>query len=139
MTDDADIMKLNHTGTHPVHTDLAIEAAVAFHESIGIHRKEARLRYLQNYWTSKVRAIPNVIMNTPVDPSRSCAIANFGVAGLAPDVLARTLLEKYRIWTNAVDNAAAGVHGVRVTPHVFILPKELDMLVRAITAIARAQ
>ena len=31
MTDDADIMKLNHTGTHPVHTDLAIEPAIAFH------------------------------------------------------------------------------------------------------------
>jgi hypothetical protein len=28
-------------------------------------------------------------------------------------------------------------HGVRVTPHVFILPKELDMLVRAIGEIAR--
>jgi hypothetical protein len=37
-----------------------------------------------------------------------------------------------------VDNAAAGVHGVRVTPHVFILPRELDTLVRAIAAIARA-
>lgn len=38
MTDDADIMKLNHTGTHPVHTDLAIEHAIAFHETIGIRR-----------------------------------------------------------------------------------------------------
>ena len=36
MTDDADIMKLNHTGTHPVHTDLAIEHAIAFHRLIGI-------------------------------------------------------------------------------------------------------
>ena len=36
MTDDTDIMKLNHTGTHPVHTDLAIEHAIAFHETIGI-------------------------------------------------------------------------------------------------------
>jgi selenocysteine lyase/cysteine desulfurase len=138
MTDDADIMKLNHTGTHPVHTDLAIAAAIAFHETIGIRRKEARLRYLQNYWTNKVRGLPNVVMNTPADPARSCAIANVGVKGIAPDVLARTLLDKYRIWTNAVDNAAAGVHGVRVTPHVFILPRELDTLVRAIAAIARA-
>ena len=36
MTDDTDIMKLNHTGTHPVHTDLAIESAIAFHDTIGI-------------------------------------------------------------------------------------------------------
>ena len=105
MTDDADIMKLNHTGTHPVHTDLAIEHAIAFHNSIGIQRKEARLRYLQTYWTSKVRGLPNVIMNTPSDPARSCAIANVGIKGVTPADLAKTLLDKYRIWTNAIDSA----------------------------------
>jgi selenocysteine lyase/cysteine desulfurase len=138
MNDDADIMKLNHTGTHPVHTDLAIENAIAFHEMIGTKRKEARLRYLQNYWTSKVRSIPNVIMNTPADPARTCAIANVGVKGVSPADLAKTLLDKYRIWTNAVDSEPAGVHGVRVTPHVFILPKELDRLVKAIQEMATA-
>ena len=136
MMDDTDIMKLNHTGTHPVHTDLAIEHAIAFHNTIGIARKEARLRYLQTYWTSKVRAIPGVIMNTPSDPARTCAIANFGVKGVPPGDLAKTLLDKYKIWTNAVDSASAGVHGVRVTPHVFIQPKELDTLVTAVREIA---
>ena len=138
MTDDTDIMKLNHTGTHPVHTDLAITDAIAFHESIGIKRKEARLRYLQNYWTSKVRALPNIVMNTPADPARSCAIANVGVKGVAPADLAKTLLDKYKIWTNAIDSDSAGVHGVRVTPHLFILPKELDTLVGALKSIASA-
>ena len=137
MTDDADIMKLNHTGTHPVHTDLAIEDAIAFHNMIGTRRKEARLRYLQTYWTSKVRTLPNVMLNTPTDPARACAIANVGVKGVQPAELARTLLDKYRIWTNAIDSVPAGVHGVRVTPHVFILPKELDVLVKAIGEIAR--
>jgi selenocysteine lyase/cysteine desulfurase len=136
-TDDTDIMKLNHTGTHPVHTDLAISDAIAFHEMIGIERKEARLRYLQTYWTEKVRTLPNVIMNTPSDPARTCAIANVGVKGVTPADLAKALLDKHRIWTNAVDSPGAGVQGVRVTPHVFILPKELDTLVRAITEIAR--
>ena len=59
--------------------------------------------------------------------------------GVAPADLAKTLLEKYRIWTNAVDSASAGVHGVRVTPHLFILPKELDTLVRAIREISERQ
>jgi selenocysteine lyase/cysteine desulfurase len=136
MTDDTNIMKLNHAGTHPVHTDLAIEAAIAFHEGIGIARKEARLRYLQQYWTSRVRALPNVVMYTPADPVRTCAIANVGIKGVKPDDLARTLLERHRIWTNAVDNDAAGVHGVRVTPNVFTLPKELDTLVKAVSEIA---
>jgi selenocysteine lyase/cysteine desulfurase len=133
---DTDIMKLNHTGTHPVHTDLAIDAAIAFHEAIGIKRKEARLRYLQNYWANKVRGLKNVVMFTPTDPKRSCAIANVGIRGMKPADLAKTLLDSYRIWTVGVDNA--GVQGVRVTPHVFIQPKELDWFVKAIGEISRS-
>jgi selenocysteine lyase/cysteine desulfurase len=135
MTEDADIMKLNHTGTHPVHTDLAITSAIAFHNAIGTHRKEARLRYLQNHWTNKVRGMSNVVLYTPTDPARSCAIANVGIKGMNPTDLAKSLLEKDRIWTTGVDNA--GVHGVRVTPHVFIQPKELDKLVAAIARYAK--
>ena len=134
---DTDIMKLNHTGTHPVHSDLAIEAAIAFHNSIGTERKEARLRYLQTYWTSKVRGTRNVIVNTPSDPKRTCAIANVGIAGMKGVDLSKVLLEKYKIYTAGVDNVAGEVVGARVTPHVFIQPKELDKLVGAITEMAR--
>ena len=133
---DDDIRKLNHTGTHPVHTDLAIQDAIAFHQGIGIQRKEARLRYLQNYWTNQVRGLPNVILNTPDDPRRSCAIANVGVAGITPGDLSKTLLEKYRIWTVAIDGA--GVHGARITPHLFTSTAELDALVAALKELARA-
>ncbi|GMV08534.1 MAG: penicillin epimerase [Gemmatimonadetes bacterium SCN 70-22] len=131
---DDDIRKLNHTGTHPVHTDLAIGDAIDFHEAIGTPRKEARLRYLQNYWVSKVRGMPNVILNTPSDPLRSCAIANVGVDGMKPGDLARTLMERHRIWTVAIDGA--GVHGVRVTPHVYTTAAELDVFVTALREIA---
>ncbi|MGH7677003.1 MAG: aminotransferase class V-fold PLP-dependent enzyme [Gemmatimonadaceae bacterium] len=132
---DTDIMKLNHTGTHPVHSDMAIDAAIAFHEAIGIKRKEARLRYLQNYWVGKVRPMRSVVLFTPSDPARSCAIANVGIRGMKPADLAKTLLDSYRIWTVGVDNN--GVQGVRITPHVFIQPRELDWFVKAIGEIAR--
>jgi selenocysteine lyase/cysteine desulfurase len=135
MTEDAEIMKLNHTGTHPVHTDLAITNAIAFHNAIGTPRKEARLRYLQTYWTSRVRGTPNVVLYTPADPARSCAIANVGIAGMDPMALAKSLLEQDRIFTVGYDQA--GVHGVRVTPHVFTQPRELDRLVAAITRYAK--
>jgi len=136
--EDTDVLKLNHTGTHPVASDLAIGDAIDFHNTIGTPRKEARLRYLQNYWTSKVRGMKNVVLNTPTDPARSCGIANVGVTGVKPSDLATTLLDKYTIFTANVDNAPAGVHGVRITPHVFILPRELDLLVKAIGEISRA-
>ncbi|MBK8555820.1 MAG: aminotransferase class V-fold PLP-dependent enzyme [Lewinellaceae bacterium] len=127
---DDDIRKLNHTGTHPVHTDLTIQNAIAFHNRIGIARKEARLRFLQNYWTDQLRGHPGVVINTPADKSRSCAIANVGIEGRKPGELAKTLLEKHQIWTVAIDYA--NVHGLRITPHLYTSTKELDALVAAI-------
>jgi selenocysteine lyase/cysteine desulfurase len=133
---DTDIRKLNHTGTHPVHTDLGIDDAIDFHESIGAERKEARLRYLQRYWTSRVRGVPNILVNTPSESGRSCAIANVGVSGRKPADLAKTLFDRYKVWTVAIDTA--NVHGVRVTPQLFTTPKELDVLVRALKELAAA-
>jgi selenocysteine lyase/cysteine desulfurase len=131
---DTDIRKLNHTGTHPVHTDLGIENAIDFHEAIGIERKEARLRYLQQYWTKQVRGVRNIMVNTPSDPKRSCAIANVGVANMKPADLAKALLERYKVWTVAIDTA--NVHGVRVTPQLFTTSAELDVLVRGLKELA---
>jgi selenocysteine lyase/cysteine desulfurase len=132
---DDDIRKLNHTGTHPVHTDLAIRDAIAFHEAIGLARKEARLRFLQQHWTRQVRGVPRIVLNTPTDPARACAIANVGVEGMAPATLAQQLFDRHRIWTVAIDGA--GVRGVRVTPGVFTTTAELDRLVAALTELAR--
>lgn len=131
---DDDIRKLNHTGTHPVATDLAIQDAIRFHETIGIQRKEARLRYLQRYWTEKVRSHPNIILNTPQEEKRTCAIANVGVKGIMPGDLAKRLLDQYKIFTVAIDRP--GVAGVRVTPHLYTTTQELDAFVKALTEIA---
>lgn len=127
---DDDIARLNHTGTIPVATDLTISDAIDFYNKIGAERKEARLRYLQNYWTGKVRGIPNVVLYTPEDPDRSCGIANVGINGKKPGDWADILLKKYKIYTVAIDNA--GVHGCRITPNVFTTTEELDALVNAI-------
>ena len=131
---DTDIRKLNHTGTHPVHTDLAIQHAITFHESIGVARKEARLRYLQRHWTTKVRGIPNIVLNTPSQPQRAAGIANVGIASMSPAALSKTLLDRYGIYTVAIDRET--VRGARVTPHLFTTPTELDQLVTALKELA---
>jgi selenocysteine lyase/cysteine desulfurase len=127
---DDDISRLNHIGTHPVHTDLAISDAVDFYNRIGAEKKETRLRYLQQYWTTKVRNLPNVIVNTPVDPLRSCGIANAGIKGMKPGDMASALLKNYKIYTVAIDGA--NVHGCRITPNIFTTTTELDVLVKAL-------
>lgn len=125
-----DIWRLNHTGTHPVATDLCISDAIDHYLQLGPERKEERLRYLQQYWTTKVRKLPNVVVNTPEDPARSCGIANVGIRNMKPSVLAETLMKKYRIFTVAIDYA--NVQGCRITPNVYTSLPELDTLVNAI-------
>jgi selenocysteine lyase/cysteine desulfurase len=125
-----DIARLNHTGTHPAATDLTIVDAIDYYTAIGAARKEERLRYLQRYWTQKVRQLPNVMMYTPEAPERSCAIATVGVKSKTPAELADYLLKKHRIYTVAIDNN--GVKGCRITPNIYTTLAELDTLVVAL-------
>lgn len=128
-----DIYRLNHTGTSPVHTILAIEDAIDYHDLIGSKRKEARLRYIQNYWTNKVRKVDELFLNTPSDKNRSCAIANVGVKGTKPSEMSKRLLNDHKIWTVAIDRD--GVHGCRITPNVYTTTEELDEFITALKAL----
>jgi selenocysteine lyase/cysteine desulfurase len=125
-----DIARLNHTGTHPVHTDLTVADAIDYYNMIGAERKEARLRYLKDYWINRVKDLPHIVINTPFEPSRSCGIGNVGITGMKPEVMAKALFEKYRIYTAAIDDA--GVHGCRITPNIYTTSGELDVLVKAL-------
>lgn len=129
-----DITHLAHTGTHPVATDLTVLDAIDFYNKLGTARKEARLRFIQNYWTSRVRGVKNIVLNTPADPTRSCGIANVGIATMKPADMAKTLLDKYKVWTVAIDGQ--GVQGCRITPNVYTTTAELDVFVKALKEMA---
>jgi selenocysteine lyase/cysteine desulfurase len=130
----SDIRRLNHIGTHACATDLTIEDAIDFYNMIGAERKEKRLRYIQQYWTSRVKNIPKIIINTPTDDKRSCGIANVGIAGMTPADLAKRLMEEHKIFTVAIDTA--NVHGCRITPNVYTTVEELDAFVAALKKLA---
>ena len=55
---------------------------------------------------------------------------------MAPAALAAALFDRHRIYTVAIDYA--GVHGVRVTPHLYTTTAELDALVQALRTLAAA-
>lgn len=124
------VKRLNHIGTHPVHTDLAILNAIGYLNWMGLKRKEERLRFLQNYWTSALRNVSNIIINTPIESFRSCGIANVGIKGISPSDLAKKLMTDYKIFTVAIDYA--NVQGCRITPNVFTSIGELDALIEAL-------
>jgi selenocysteine lyase/cysteine desulfurase len=130
-----DIGKLGNIGTVPPAPILAIEDALAFHHTIGSANKEARLRYLNQYWVDQVRRLPRVRMFTPADPMRSCAIAAFGIDGIPAAQVAKRLMSEHRIFT--VARAIGDLDAVRVTPHLFTATADLDKLVAAIGELAR--
>jgi len=129
-----DIHRLNHTGTNPVYTDLGILNAIEYQNAIGLERKEARLKYLQHYWTSRLRDLPRIMVNTPVEMSRHGGIGNVGVEGIEPADLAKRLFDEYQVFTVAINRP--GVRGLRITPNVYTTTKELDALVHAIKKIS---
>jgi len=130
-----DIGRLNHIGTHPVHTDLTINDAMDYLDLIGLERKEKRMRFLQRYWSDQLRDTDNVIINTPMEVHRSCGIANVGIRTMKPADLAKTLLAEFKIFTVAIDQN--NVQGCRITPNVYTTIEELDDFVKAIKALAK--
>jgi selenocysteine lyase/cysteine desulfurase len=132
--DPNDISRLNHTGTLPVYTDLVISDAIDYYFNLGKQDKENRLRFLQNYWLDQIKTNQKIIINTPDDKSRSCAIANIGIKGMKPHELAKKLYENYNIYTVAIDNEY--IKGCRITPNVYTTEKELDKLVYALSRLS---
>ena len=133
-TDKTDIKRLNHIGTHPVHTDLAISNSIDYLKWIGMERKEKRMRFLQRYWSDKLRNVKNVIVNTPKDIERSCGIGNVGLTNMSPSRMEDLLFEKYNIFTVAIDYA--NVKGCRISPNIFTTTEELDSFIKAVKEMA---
>lgn len=132
--DGTDIRKFESLGTRSFASEMAIAEAIDFHTLIGGKRKEARLRYLKNYWAEKAAKIKGVKLNTSLLPKFSCAICNFAIEGWKPEEIDGHLFDKYKIHTVGIN--WENIHGVRVTPHVYTSIADLDKLVEAIEEMA---
>ncbi len=119
-----DIRKFEEIGTHSLAPFLAIGEAIAFHNSIGGKRKEARLRYLKDYWAKKLMELPNVRLHTSLDPKMSCAIGNVEIVGIPPPALADYLWDKHHIMVAPIEHEE--YQGIRVTPNLYTTLDELD-------------
>jgi selenocysteine lyase/cysteine desulfurase len=128
------ITKFERLGTRSFPIEMAIGSALDFQLVIGSKRKEERLRYLKNYWMEKVQGIPKVHTHTSLDPKFSCVIGLVSIDGLKPGDFVSKLFSQYKIHTTGIE--WEGMSGVRVTPHVYTQPNDLDKFVKAIKEIA---
>lgn len=129
-----DIRKFENIGTRSFPIEQGIGEAVNFQNGIGNKRKEERVRYLKNYWATKVKDIPGVKLHTSLKPEFSCAICGVSIDGMTPGDLDGALFNKYKIHTVGINYE--NIHCVRVTPHVYTRLDDLDRLVTAIDQIA---
>ena len=130
----SDIRKFENIGTRSFPIEQGIGEAVNFQNGIGNKRKEERVRYLKNYWASRVQHIPKVKLHTSLKPEYSCAICGVSVDGMTPGELDSALFNQFKIHTVAI--SYGNINCVRVTPHVYTSLNDLDKMVHAIEQIA---
>ena len=129
-----DIRKFETLGTRSFPIEQGIGEAINFHEAIGSKRKEARIRYLKDYWATKVKDVPGVKIHTSFNPDYACSICGVSIDGMTPGELDSALFSKYKIHTVGI--VWENISCVRITPHVYTRTIDLDRLVKAITEIA---
>ncbi len=127
------IRKFENFGTRSSATEQAIIPAIQFHELIGTKRKQNRLRYLKNYWVKKAQAIPGFRLHSPLDPDFDCGICLFSIDGLDSQKITTELSNRHRIHVVKID--WQNINGIRVSPNVFTLTKDLDRFVDALKVI----
>ena len=135
-----DILTRVHTGTPDYAAQLTVPAALQFQAAIGGARRAARLRALRDRWVHQVMALPQVQIFTP---GRARHVwrdhRRFRLRGRTSHednvALAKTLLDKHRIFTVHRDGLASG-SCVRVTPALATRMSDCDALAAAIRSLA---
>ena len=121
----ADIRKFEEVGTHPAANHLAIAEALIFHETIGVERKVARLRYLRDRFARRLQKLDKVTMLTNLDdPAQAGGLSNVSVAGMDPGKIASSLWNTHRIIVTPIQHDE--FQGLRVTPNVYTTLSEID-------------
>jgi len=108
---------------------VACGEAVKFQLQVGRKAIEARSRALAQRLMAGLREIDGVKLYTHSDPARSVAVVVFQPGDLIPAHLAATLYQQDKIGCTA---RSADRPGLRISPHFYNLPEEIDRTVAAI-------
>ncbi|MBB4428337.1 selenocysteine lyase/cysteine desulfurase [Bradyrhizobium sp. CIR48] len=135
---ETDIRSRVHTGTVNFATVLTVPVALALHDKIGAAAKQARLRYLRDYWVHRVRAFKNIEILTPDEAGLYGAITSFRLAGKTSkadnDAIVAELRDRHKVLTVRRAGVAKG-QCIRVTPALYTREADLDPLVDALAVV----
>lgn len=129
------IEKFEHKGTISLAKEEATHTAIQFHQDIGIKLKEARLRYLKNYWAKELQKNDNVQFYTSFEDKYAGGIALFGLKEGNLDRISSKLEIKYRIHHTRTN--LGNIKGIRISPNVYTSLSDLDRFLESITLLLK--
>ena len=83
-----------------------------------------------------VRITPERVIHTPDDPYLSAGLTAFSIRDVNPNEIVNYVREKYNIVIRTI-GGGPDTRGVRVSTHMYISDKNLDMLIEGIKYLAR--
>jgi len=111
---------------------VALGEALDFQSAIGKERIERRIKALAGYLKKELKKIPGVKLHTSQDPYLSGGLTAFSVEGVEPRKIVNYMREKYNIVIRTIGNKKAGTYGVRVSTHIYVSFKHINMLLEGI-------
>lgn len=111
---------------------VALGEAVDFQNYIGKDRIERRIKTLASYFKQELKKIPGVRLHTSEDLYISGGLTAFSAEGLDPEKLVEYVWDKYNIIIRPIGNKGKDTYGVRVSTHIFIAFKHVDLLLEGI-------
>lgn len=116
---------------------IALGEALDFQNSIGKDRIERRIKTLAGYLKRELAKIPGVKLHTSQDAYLSGGLTAFSVEGIEPRKIVNFMREKYNIVVRTIGNRERGTYGVRVSTHIYISLRHVDMFLEGIRHLVR--
>ena len=115
----------------------ALGEAIDFQNAIGKQRIERRIKTLAGYFKQELTKIPNVRLHTSMDPYLSGGLTALSIDGVEPQAIVDFVREKYNLVIRTIGRDRDHTRGVRVSTHIFVSTKHVDMLLEGINHLAR--
>jgi selenocysteine lyase/cysteine desulfurase len=116
---------------------VALGEALDFQNAIGKERIERRIKALAGYLKRELKKIPGVKLHTSEDPYLSGGLTALSIDGVEPQKIVNFMREKYNIVIRTIGSKGKGTYGVRVSTHVYVTYKHIDMLLEGIQYLVR--
>lgn len=132
-----DINKFEQLGTRAFQNIVSIQPALTFNKQLTIELKQQRLLVLSNYFIDALNAanIKNLEIITKQNLMQYGGIVTFKITGISSKKITNLLFEKYGIIAKSTSLYKGS--GIRISNNIFILKKDIDYLVEAISTISK--